>query len=73
MASSEGLEPTTVRLEGACSIQLSYEDTAEIFYQIPKAYSTVGNHMVLFFVVFTASGIAMRSTFQAPSWLWTNA
>lgn len=26
MASSEGLEPPTVRLEGACSVQLSYED-----------------------------------------------
>ncbi len=26
MASTEGLEPPTVRLEGACSIQLSYVD-----------------------------------------------
>lgn len=30
MASSEGFEPPTVRLEGACSIQLSYEDSAII-------------------------------------------
>ena len=27
MASTKGLEPLTVRLEGACSIQLSYVDT----------------------------------------------
>lgn len=33
MASSKGLEPLTVRLEGACSIQLSYED-------IPLNYNT---------------------------------
>lgn len=26
MASTKGLEPLTVRLEGACSIQLSYVD-----------------------------------------------
>ncbi len=26
MASTEGLEPATLRLEGACSIQLSYVD-----------------------------------------------
>ena len=26
MASTEGFEPPTVRLEGACSIQLSYVD-----------------------------------------------
>ena len=26
MASTEGLEPPTVRLEGVCSIQLSYVD-----------------------------------------------
>ena len=34
MASSGGLEPSTVRLEGACSIQLSYEDKAIVLYQI---------------------------------------
>ena len=28
MASRKGLEPLTVRLEGACSIQLSYRDNA---------------------------------------------
>ncbi len=28
MASMEGLEPPTVRLEGACSIQLSYIDNS---------------------------------------------
>ena len=33
MASSGGLEPSTVRLEGACSIQLSYEDKAFVLYQ----------------------------------------
>ena len=27
MASLEGFEPPTVRLEGACSIQLSYQDS----------------------------------------------
>ncbi len=26
MASPEGFEPSTARLEGVCSIQLSYED-----------------------------------------------
>jgi hypothetical protein len=36
MASSEGLEPPTVRLEGACSIQLSYEDKAKVLYQTDK-------------------------------------
>lgn len=30
MASTEGLEPPTVRLEGACSIQLSYKDNIDI-------------------------------------------
>ena len=34
MASSGGLEPSTVRLEGACSIQLSYEDKAKTLYQM---------------------------------------
>ena len=29
MASSEGFEPPTVRLEGACSVQLSYEDNTQ--------------------------------------------
>ena len=28
MASSNGLEPLTVRLEGGCSIQLSYKDSS---------------------------------------------
>ena len=26
MARSAGFEPTTIRLEGGCSVQLSYED-----------------------------------------------
>ena len=30
MASTEGLEPTTARLEGVCSIQLSYVDTFHV-------------------------------------------
>ncbi len=30
MASLEGFEPPTVRLEGACSIQLSYKDNTDI-------------------------------------------
>ncbi len=29
MASQEGFEPPTTRLEGECSIQLSYWDTAK--------------------------------------------
>ena len=36
MASTEGFEPATARLEGVCSIQLSYVDilflTAHIYY-----------------------------------------
>jgi hypothetical protein len=31
MASTEGFEPATLRLEGACSIQLSYEDTVTLY------------------------------------------
>ena len=32
MASTEGLEPPTVRLEGVCSIQLSYVDIYLNYY-----------------------------------------
>ena len=32
MASTEGFEPPTVRLEGACSIQLSYVDNLMLEY-----------------------------------------
>ena len=34
MASLEGFEPPTVRLEGACSIQLSYKDTRMILSEL---------------------------------------
>lgn len=34
MASTEGFEPPTVRLEGACSIQLSYVDNTFIIANI---------------------------------------
>ncbi len=30
MASTEGVEPATVRLEGVCSIQLSYVDMVRL-------------------------------------------
>lgn len=36
MASMEGLEPPTVRLEGVCSVQLSYIDIS----LLPKYNST---------------------------------
>ena len=36
MASTKGLEPLTVRLEGVCSIQLSYVDVT-LKYSIIKA------------------------------------
>ena len=35
--SLKGLEPLTVRLEGACSIQLSYRDI--VFYHVLNAQS----------------------------------
>ena len=40
MASWEGLEPPTLRLEGACSIQLSYQDSASIISDIKPAVKT---------------------------------
>lgn len=38
MASSKGFEPLTVRLEGVCSIQLSYEDVCINNYNMLTIY-----------------------------------
>ncbi len=35
-ASLNGLEPLTVRLEGGCSIQLSYKDSAIMIAKLPR-------------------------------------
>lgn len=44
MASTKGLEPLTVRLEGACSIQLSYVDIS-----LPNYNSRIAPLFQLFF------------------------
>ena len=46
MASTEGFEPPTVRLEGACSIQLSYVDI--VLYYRNKFISIIQDKHVYF-------------------------
>ena len=48
MASTEGFEPPTVRLEGACSIQLSYVDI--VLYYRNKFISIIQDKHVYFIV-----------------------
>lgn len=40
MASPEGFEPSTARLEGVCSIQLSYEDSMSSFFEEHTHYTS---------------------------------
>ncbi len=49
MASSKGFEPSTVRLEGACSIQLSYEDISTLNNNIKRITSVQGKNYLSIF------------------------
>ena len=63
MVSSTGFEPVTIRLEGGCSIQLSYEDIKKLddhdlriyedfttlFHMYGKSIHLLSNIYVLFF------------------------
>lgn len=61
MASQEGLEPPTTRLEGECSIQLSYWDTRVLLYHTMNSIRKAEMDIKSFSAVQTSDSILARS------------
>ena len=74
MVSSTGFEPVTIRLEGGCSIQLSYEDIKKLddhdlriyedfttlFRMYGKSIHLLSNIYALFFQIFFQMSISFN-------------